>query len=444
MRHFALIRNSSIACAALAGVLLQPGPVAAVALGNIALQSSLGQPLRAVIPVALNNGEILNTSCIKLMRDQEAGTAQLLTGRVSVERSGASTRLQVTTPRAIDEPALRISVQAGCGNTVRRDYVLLLDPQGTASNAMVASAEPNEFDTYLASSPPATGARRPVHVERAAAPVVARAADPAPARTDFAPIAAPAPVAVARTPREASSAPSATPAAAPLVAAPAPQRGTVLLTAVQPQGSFIPEAAAASFTRVSADNPSPIATSMPTARLGARTASVSPDETLWTQTWPYAAVLLSLAAIALTALAKRRHVAVPSWGAPTVSNSKTPMQNSGAANTFAHFDAMTEPGKITLRPVALANVPTETAYDTSLDTLLEAAEPEADMIDEHVIRRTWATLAHESAVDIGTDSILNAIAAAEREMRIAPPEPKQAAIDKALDDDLLREPKLRR
>jgi hypothetical protein len=65
-----------------------------------------------------------------------------------------------------------------------------------------------------------------------------------------------------------------------------------------------------------------------------------------------------------------------------------------------------------------------------------------DGIDEHVIRKAWATAATESAADIGTDSILKAIAAAERDLHIGPPEPKQAAIDKALDDDLMFDPKL--
>ena len=135
MRHFALLqRISSFLCAALAGTLFHPGLVSAVALGNIALQSSLGQPLRVVIPVALSDGEILNSSCLKLVRDPVAGTPQLLTGRVSVERNAANTRLIVTTPRPVDEPALRLSLQAGCGDTMRRDYVLLLDPQGTESS----------------------------------------------------------------------------------------------------------------------------------------------------------------------------------------------------------------------------------------------------------------------------------------------------------------------
>ena len=49
---------------------------------------------------------------------------------------------------------------------------------------------------------------------------------------------------------------------------------------------------------------------------------------------------------------------------------------------------------------------------------------EVDGIDEHVIRKAWATAATEGAADIGTDSILKAIAAAERDLHISPPEPQ--------------------
>jgi hypothetical protein len=101
--------------------------------------------------------------------------------------------------------------------------------------------------------------------------------------------------------------------------------------------------------------------------------------------------------------------------------------------------------------MAYPTVSGDSTYDGSLDTLLEQVPESADPnvvndndVDEHTIRQAYATLASEGAVDIGTDSILKAIAEAERELRIGRPEPKQAAIDKALDDDLLREPKLRK
>ena len=207
MRHFAPTRKSTFICAALAGVLFHPGLVSAVALGNVALQSSLGQPLRLVIPVALNRGETLNAACLKLMRDSQPGTPQLLTGRVNIEPNAASTRLIVTTPRAIDEPALRVSVQAGCGNTVRRDYVLLLDPQGLGSVNMMAAADLDEFKHYVGAARPDKPIRRSPRVEVVPEPSMApkrsivAVVDPAPARTEFTPIAPPASPAPVAAPR---------------------------------------------------------------------------------------------------------------------------------------------------------------------------------------------------------------------------------------------------
>jgi hypothetical protein len=458
LRHFALISKTNFALAAFTGVLLHSGLVSAVALGNIALQSSLGQPLRVLIPVALNNGESLNASCLKLMRDPAPGTPQLLTGRVNIERNASGTRLLVTTPRPIDEPALRVSVQAGCGNTVRRDYVLLLDPQGIGSHTMIASADPDEFRNYAGNALPFNVAARsqaavptPIHSTSAPVPVQVALAlvateptpirsgafvDPAPARTEFKPIDLP-PVVVAKVQKEPTPAPVVT-TAAPVPAAP---REPVMMTAVSTRGAFIPEAAAASLPRVSAENQNPISDSTPSAMLGTH-AAASAEGTLWTQTWPYAAVLLSLYAIALTAFVKRRGISAPSWSAPTTSNGRTPTQNTGSANTFAHFAAMTEPAPKNLRPAVFKMEHNDTTYDASLDTLLQEPEQPIDGIDEHVIRRAWADAATESAVDIGSDSILKAIAAAERDWHMAPPEPRQAAIDNALDDDLMPEPKL--
>ena len=418
-----------LAFVALAGVLLHPGSVSAVALGNIALQSSLGQPLRVVIPVALSAGETLNTSCLKLVRDPVGGTPQLLTGKVSVERNAASTQLIVTTPRAMNEPALRLSVQTGCGgDTTRRDYVLLLDPQGTESNAVVASADLDEFRNYAGARP--VTARRAQRVVASTAP----SSSPAPSPTTFTPIDPPAPVAVARTQKTAP--------AAEMVALTAPPSEPVALTATQPSRGFIPEAAAASLSRVSMEgsNTNRVAASPPTALL--HTRAEVPEATLWTQTWPYAAVLLSIGAIALTAFAKRRRLVVPEWGATTLIHGKSPTQTTGVANTFAHFAAMPEAEPIMLRAISLPIVTEEETYDASLDTLLQEPDIDVDGIDEHVIRKAWATAATESAADIGTDSILKAIAAAERDLYISPPEPRQAAIDKALDDDLMHDPKL--
>jgi hypothetical protein len=165
---------------------------------------------------------------------------------------------------------------------------------------------------------------------------------------------------------------------------------------------------------------------------------------LWTQTWPYAAVLLSIGAIALTAFVKRPLIVAPAWSASTVNNfSKSPMLTSAAADTFADFGVMSEVAPTASRLITRQRAIEEPIHDANLDTLLQLPDVE-DAIDEHVIRKAWATLATESAADIGTDSILKAIEAAERDMHISPPAPAQAAMDNALNDDLLRTPKPRR
>src|ERR1700730_3055741 len=432
MRHFAsTYRVTRFAYAALAGFLFQSGLVSALALGNMALQSSLGQPLRVVIPVALSDGETLNTSCLKLVRDPVAGTPQLMTGRVSVERNAASIRLIVTTPRPMDEPALRLSIQAGCGDTMRRDYVLLLDPQGTESSTMLASADLDEFKNYAGARHPTAA---PHGAQRVATSIQPSSAVSAPAPTTFKPLYSDPPIAVAQTPKAAP--------AAPMVELTVTPREPVALTTIQPSSGFIAEAAAASLSPMSIARSDTTAASAPTAML--RTRDRVPEETLWTQTWPYAAVLLSIGAIALTAFVKRRDVVAPSWSASTANNfSKSPMLTSAAANTFADFGVMSEVAPNAPRQITRQRAIEEPIHDANLDTLLQVPDGEVDGIDEHVIRKAWATLATESTGDIGTDSILKAIEAAERDMHLSPPAPAQAAMDNALDDDL-RDQKPRR
>ena len=443
MQHCAALhRISSFACAALASVLFHPASVSAVALGNVTLQSSLGQPLRVVIPVALNDDETLNASCLKLVRNPAPGAPQLLTGQFSVEQNAANTRLIVTTLRAMEEPALRLSVETGCGDTTRRDYVLFLDPQGLASGTRVASADVDEFRNYVGAARPAPNARPAQRFATGARTIVV---DIAPARTSFIPIDPP-PFAISRTEKAVTAAPVPVPvhapAPAPVAVLPEPSREPMLLASIPPQIVFIPEAAAASLPRVSADGRNTIIASNRAALPG--THAEAADETLWTQTWPYAALLISIGAIALTAFAKHRSGMVPAWSAPDMDSlSKTPMQNTTSADTSTDFSTLIEHPPITVRAISRYERNEGPAYDAKLDTLLQASEVRSDGIDEHAIRQAWAELDTETAVDIGTDSILKAIATAEREMRISPPEPTQAAMDQALDDDLMNPVKLK-
>ena len=93
-----------------------------------------------------------------------------------------------------------------------------------------------------------------------------------------------------------------------------------------------------------------------------------------------------------------------------------------------------------VKPRAPLKLPvSEPATDaTELDTLLH--DIQADMIDERSVKEAWKSAAGDSPMDLGTDSILKAIAAAERDLQIGAPEPSQLAMDSALDNDLMTVP----
>lgn len=419
-------------------------PSSAMTLGNIASQSELGQSLRLVIPVALGVDEAISASCLKLLNDGAPGdTPQLVTGKVSFERGATTSRIVVTTSRPINEPALRVSLQSGCGNTTRRDYVLLFDPATvpvTPSLPMPAlAAGTGALMSPDAQSPAIIGAAaRSDHHELAhgyVAKTVAQA--PAAARRDEPAARAPSETSVAgpRVQRLSASARVASPATLTDVAlheisasAPAPQAEAAASTSLR----------LVTMTRNASGNGFISTASAQPLQPG---AVAQPSPTV-ERLWPYAAIVLCLAGLGMCALAVRKQRAShsPSWMATANAAAKTPADTHASLNTFAHFSEMADPVPATPRDSGdkRQTKTAPTAPDGELDTLLGD-----DCIDEQKIRQEWAAAASEHAIDIGTDSILQAIATAEREMRIGAPAPAQVAMDNALDDELLRKPKKR-
>lgn len=378
----------------------------ALSLGDAAPQSSLGQPLRVVVPIDAAKAQSLTAACVHVIADASGGNGppRLLTGRVTIDRTAAGSQLLVTTARAVNEPVVRLAVQAGCDGTTRRDYVLLLDPVTPG----------------------------------AAAAVVAHRGDAAPVVTVAAPRAAkPAPSGVVRVATAASEPEPRAPA--PAIAAIEPvQQPTTMLSS--PSGSsFIPEAAAAGLPRSSS------------SQNGLTTADVESPVAPW---WPLAAALLVVAALARWLVPmRRRSMEPPAWVAPTARTEPNPsVSGATTSKTFGktgHFAAMTEPGPgfprgasktertapragpTTTRPQPVAVKAAATSEDRRF------AEFDADMLEEQTIRAEWAKAVSDGAIDIGSDSILKAIDEAERETQGAPAHPAQVALDRSLDDELL-------
>jgi len=439
-----------VALSLAASAALTPAPAHGMTLGNIVSQSSLGQPLRVVIPVQLGHGEALNTACIKLVADNRAGEApQIVTARVNLDQDTTNPRLIITQASMMNEPAARISLQVGCGSTTRRDYVLFFDPAALQPPTAVASADEDPAYTRLA---------RP----RATAVAAAKAAQPAPAPVQVATSALPhstwgVPVELVTPVREtkpavvAQAAPVEPKPAAPVVVAEtasnAGPRELVTLTSSSGSGMFIQEAAAANLPRalaaptVASANAAPrvASQSLPLASPAQRNSTSA--TAVWSQVWPFAAVIFGSMALAVVGFTlHRRYSSVASWMDPEARESLKGDTQAGATQaTFAHFGAMTEPAQRTSRaPLEFPARADSNIEVSELDTLLQ--DIQADIIDERTIKNAYRAVADEDGTDMGSASILKAIADAERDLQIGAPEPRQVALDSALDNDLMTVP----
>ena len=151
-------------------------PSSAVGLGPVTQQSALGQSLRVVVPVILAAGEDIAGECFKFAsaaRDTD-GIPQISFGRVVVERTGSGTQLVVSNPRPVNDLVVKLTLQAGCDNAVRREYTFFMDPPAIeAPLAAPESATRSEVAT-----PAPSAVRRPARTTRAATRNGARSAPP--------------------------------------------------------------------------------------------------------------------------------------------------------------------------------------------------------------------------------------------------------------------------
>jgi FimV-like protein len=105
-------------------------PVLAVQLGELEVQSSLGQPLRASIAYALSPNEQIHSYCIFLKPGvAAAGLPALTTARLTV----AGGRINIAGSVPIREPMLALGLTVDCpySANLTRSYTVLLDPVRT-------------------------------------------------------------------------------------------------------------------------------------------------------------------------------------------------------------------------------------------------------------------------------------------------------------------------
>ena len=147
---------------------LAAAPAGALELGELTVESNLGQPLRASIAYALAPNEALSKSCVSVSGIHAAGGLPGI-GKNTV--SITKRTIVITGDRAIREPMLgtRITIDCPYAANLSREYMLFVDPAGVVEKQAAA--------TTAASLPATRPQTEPRAIDRPAAATPSRSAD---------------------------------------------------------------------------------------------------------------------------------------------------------------------------------------------------------------------------------------------------------------------------
>ena len=113
----------------------------ALSFGGEQVTSYLGQPLRLAIPLLGATGDSLEARCFRVVTpSRNDGLAVVSQARIELQTTSNPPLLIIRSNRSVDDPVVRVGVEAGCDNPIRRDYTLLLDPPPLQAAEIVRSA----------------------------------------------------------------------------------------------------------------------------------------------------------------------------------------------------------------------------------------------------------------------------------------------------------------
>ncbi|HSD69401.1 MAG TPA: hypothetical protein VLB07_07605 [Woeseiaceae bacterium] len=154
---------------------LVAGPALSLELGELTIESKLGQPLRASIAYVLQPHEQLHDYCISLKPGPtDSGLPAL--SRAAIALGDDAIRLTGTIP--VREPMLGLQVSVNCPYTpnLQREYAMFFDPLSVTDEAVTEEAPPIEEPAAASAATEArTAARSPT---QRTATTVARPAQP--------------------------------------------------------------------------------------------------------------------------------------------------------------------------------------------------------------------------------------------------------------------------
>lgn len=132
----------------------------ALGLTELRIHSSLGQPLRATVGILLDSNTDINAICFKSKIESSDGNFLSIVD-VQFSPGNQGRTITLTTRHGISEPAVKITLDTGCGSQLHREYVALIDPPTMVPVASVNRDENTpvaEVRAASAAAEPATGA----------------------------------------------------------------------------------------------------------------------------------------------------------------------------------------------------------------------------------------------------------------------------------------------
>jgi hypothetical protein len=145
-------------------------PATALELGDIRVNSALGQPLRASIAYALNPTEQIYNYCIYLHSGSSGGSSpELSNARISVTDSA----ILITGSTPVREPIVSVRVAVDCAYTphLSREYTMLIDPvtspaatQSSAARISTPNVTTQDMTAPRTSRPPVSAQEQATQV----------------------------------------------------------------------------------------------------------------------------------------------------------------------------------------------------------------------------------------------------------------------------------------
>lgn len=118
-------------------------PVFAIGLGELRVQSGLGQPLRATVALLGADAGSRQPGCYTA-RLASADGAFIVNPRVVLINGPGRGLLSLSSTLPISEPALALQLEVSCGDLIRKEFAVLLDPPLTLpdiTQAMLQTAD---------------------------------------------------------------------------------------------------------------------------------------------------------------------------------------------------------------------------------------------------------------------------------------------------------------